>query len=134
MQKGPLLDILTEIGQDKILLDCGGGFVSRLIETGHMPSDITHLFFTHLHSDHMMDYARLIHAAWDEGKISMPVYGPAPLARITNQLFSEDGVFSTDPKRRCEFSGSRKYGLRELALFKTLAKTNYSRNFTRAPH
>ncbi len=98
---------LVEIGQDKILLDCGGGVVSRLIEMGHMPSDITHLFFTHLHSDHMMDYARLIHAAWDEGKISIPVYGPAPLARITTQLFGEDGVFSTDLKARCEFSGSK---------------------------
>ena len=36
---------LVEIGQDKILLDCGGGVVSHLIETSHMPSDITHLFF-----------------------------------------------------------------------------------------
>lgn len=98
---------LVEIGKDKILLDCGGGVVSRLIEAGHMPSDITHLFFTHLHSDHMMDYGRLIHAAWDEGKLSMPVYGPAPIARITNQLFGREGVFSTDLKARCEHPGSK---------------------------
>lgn len=98
---------LVEIGKDKILLDCGGGVVSRLIEAGHLPSDITHLFFTHLHSDHMMDYGRLIHAAWDEGKLSMPVYGPAPIARITNQLFGREGVFSTDLKARCEHPGSK---------------------------
>lgn len=98
---------LVEIGDDKILLDCGGGVVSRLIEAGHMPSDITHVFFTHLHSDHMMDYARLIHAAWDEGKISMPVYGPAPLASITEKLFGRDGVFSADLSARCEFPGSK---------------------------
>ena len=98
---------LIEIGNDKVLFDCGGGVISRLIEAGHMPSDITHVFLTHLHSDHMMDYGRLIHAAWDEGKISMPIYGPAPLARITEQLFGKDGVFSTDLKARCEFSGSR---------------------------
>ena len=56
---------LVEIGDDRILLDCGVVW-SRLIEAGAQPGDITHLFFTHLHSDHMMDYARLIHAAWDE--------------------------------------------------------------------
>ena len=98
---------LVEVGEDKILLDCGGGVVSRLIEAGVMPRDITHLFFTHLHSDHMMDYARLIHAAWDEGKIEMPVWGPAPLAEITEKLFGKDGVFATDLTARCEFEGSQ---------------------------
>ncbi len=37
---------LVEIGGDRILLDCGGGVVSRLIESGRRPGDITHLFFT----------------------------------------------------------------------------------------
>ena len=98
---------LVEVGEDKILLDCGGGVVSRLIEAGTMPRDITHLFFTHLHSDHMMDYARLIHAAWDEGHISMPVWGPAPLASLTDKLFGKEGVFATDLTARCEFPGSQ---------------------------
>ena len=98
---------LIEVGDDKILLDCGGRVVSRLIETGTMPRDITHLFFTHLHSDHMMDYARLIHAAWDEGLIAMPVWGPAPLASITDKLFGKDGVFATDLTARCDFPGSQ---------------------------
>ena len=97
---------LVEIGTDKILLDCGGGVVSRLIEAGYRPSDITHLFFTHLHSDHMMDYARLVHAAWDEGKIDMAVWGPAPIAEITNKLFGAQGVFATDLRARTELQGS----------------------------
>lgn len=97
---------LVEIGTDKILLDCGGGVVSRLIEAGYRPADITHVFFTHLHSDHMMDYARLIHAAWDEGKIDMPVWGPAPIADITDKLFGKDGVFATDLRARTELQGS----------------------------
>ena len=97
---------LVEIGHDKILLDCGGGVVSRLIEAGTMPADITHLFFTHLHSDHMMDYARLIHGAWDEGKINMAVWGPRPLAAITDKLFGHDGVFATDLIARTQLQGS----------------------------
>ena len=98
---------LVEIGNDKILLDCGGGVVSRLIEAGHMPSEITHVFFTHLHSDHMMDYGRLVHAAWDEGAISLPIFGPPPLATITEKLFGTEGVFATDLRARCEFPGSK---------------------------
>ena len=98
---------LVEIGNDKILLDCGGGVVSRLIEAGHLPSHITHLFFTHLHSDHMMDYARLVHCAWDEGAKPLPVYGPAPISNINDKLFGKEGVFATDLKARTELQGSQ---------------------------
>ena len=63
---------LVEIGEDVILLDCGGGVYDRLLQSGRLPSDITHLFLTHLHTDHMMDYARLVHGAWDEGGAPVP--------------------------------------------------------------
>jgi ribonuclease Z len=102
---------LVEVGTDKILLDCGGGVVSRLIESGRLPSDVTHLFFTHLHTDHMMDYGRLIHAAWDEGRVSMKVIGPAPIASITEKLFGKDGVLSTDLHARTENQGSQEVWL-----------------------
>ncbi len=98
---------LVEVGQDTILLDCGGGVFDRLIQTGRKPSDITHLFFTHLHSDHMMDYARLVHAAWDEGGKPLKVFGPAPIASITEKLFGRDGVFATDLIARTENAGSQ---------------------------
>ena len=98
---------LVEVGDDLVLLDCGGGVVSRLIDAGHMPGDITHLFFSHLHSDHMMDYARLVHAAWDENGTPVEVFGPAPIIGITEKLFGRDGVFSTDLFARTEFPGSQ---------------------------
>lgn len=98
---------LIETGDDRILFDCGGGVVSRLIESGREPTDITHLFFTHLHSDHMMDYARLVHAAWDEGGAPLQVWGPPPIAEITEKLFGRDGVFATDLTARTEHPGSQ---------------------------
>lgn len=98
---------LVETGTDKILLDCGGGVVSRLIEAGMKPSDITHLFFSHLHSDHMMDYARLVHAAWDEEAAPLQVFGPRPVADITEKLFGRSGVFAHDLVARTEFAGSQ---------------------------
>ncbi|MEM7256943.1 MAG: MBL fold metallo-hydrolase [Pseudomonadota bacterium] len=97
---------LIETPQSKILFDCGGGVFDRLLQTGLLPGDISHLFFSHLHSDHMMDYARLVHAAWDEGAPPLQVFGPAPIARITQQYFARDGVLSTDLIARTEHEGS----------------------------
>lgn len=102
---------LIETGDDVILMDCGGGVFDRLIQSGKKPSDITHLFFTHLHSDHMMDYARLVHAAWDEGGKPIKVIGPAPIASITEKLFARDGVFATDLTARTENAGSQEVWL-----------------------
>ena len=98
---------LVEVGKDVILMDCGGGVFDRLVQSGRKPSDITHLFFTHLHSDHMMDYARLVHAAWDEGGDPIRVFGPRPIALITEKLFGKEGVFATDLFARTENPGSQ---------------------------
>ncbi|WP_171179610.1 MBL fold metallo-hydrolase [Ruegeria sp. HKCCD8929] len=98
---------LLEIGEDKILLDCGGGVFDNLVRSGRVPSDITHLFFTHLHTDHMMDYARLVHAAWDEGAPPLKVWGPKPIARQTELLFGKDGVLSPDLIARTELAPSQ---------------------------
>ncbi|MEM7242746.1 MAG: MBL fold metallo-hydrolase [Pseudomonadota bacterium] len=98
---------LLEIGDDKILFDCGGGVFDNLIRAGFKPSDVTHLFFSHLHSDHFMDYARLVHAAWDEGAAPLKVFGPAPIARITDQYFGKNGVFSNDLRARTELKPSQ---------------------------
>ena len=93
---------LLEVADQRLLFDCGGGVVSRLVEIGFKPSDVDCLFFTHLHSDHMMDYARLVHAAWDEGGKPLKVFGPEPIKDITAKLFGRDGVFAHEPDREDE--------------------------------
>ena len=98
---------LIEAGDDVILFDCGGGVVDNLVRSGRKPSDITHLFFTHLHTDHMMDYARLVHAAWDEGARPLKVFGPAPIGRITDGYFGRDGVLSEDLRARTKLIPSQ---------------------------
>ncbi|MGE3246438.1 MAG: MBL fold metallo-hydrolase [Beijerinckiaceae bacterium] len=98
---------LVETGADTLLLDCGGGVFDRLIQSGRKPSDIGKLFFTHLHSDHMMDYARLVHANWDGRGKDYDVWGPPPIASITEKLFGRDGVFATDLTARTENEGSK---------------------------
>jgi ribonuclease BN (tRNA processing enzyme) len=98
---------LLEVGDDRILFDCGGGVVDNLIRSGRLPRDITHLFFTHYHSDHMMDYARLVHAAWDEGGAPIRVFGPKPLKAITEGYFGRDGVLNNDLRARTELKQSQ---------------------------
>lgn len=99
---------LVETGNEKLLFDCGGGVMGRLLEIGLRPADIDILFLTHLHSDHMMDYARLVHAAWDTGAPPLTVYGPAPIAQISERLFGPDGAFAWDLRARTGGKPSQK--------------------------
>ena len=102
---------LVEVGTDTILFDCGGGVFDNLLRAGRQPSDITHIIFTHLHSDHMMDYARLVHAAWDEGGVPIKIYGPAPIRAITDGYFGADGVLAHDLRARTELPQSQEVWL-----------------------
>jgi ribonuclease BN (tRNA processing enzyme) len=100
---------LIEAGSDLIVWDHGPGAPHRLIESGHRTIDVTHTFFTHLHYDHCMDYGRLVLQRWDQGADrigDLQVYGPPPIARMTQQLFAEDGIYGPDIKARCEHRSS----------------------------
>jgi ribonuclease BN (tRNA processing enzyme) len=98
---------LIEAGKDRILFDCGGGVFDNLLRSGRLPSDITHIVFSHLHSDHMMDYARLVHAAWDEGGSPIRVFGPKPIKEITKGYFGPAGVLAHDLRARTELPQSQ---------------------------
>jgi len=90
---------LIEVGSDLIVWDHGPGAHHRLIESGHRAIDVSHAFFTHLHYDHCMDYGRLVLQRWDQGAGRIPdlqVYGPTPIARMTEQLFGDSGIYAGD--------------------------------------
>ena len=94
---------LIEVGRDLIVWDHGPGAHHRLIESGHRSIDVTHAFFTHLHYDHCMDYGRLVLQRWDQGAdriADLKVYGPPPIARMTEQLFGADGIYGPDIRAR----------------------------------
>jgi ribonuclease Z len=100
---------LIEVGTDLIVWDHGPGAHHRLLESGHRTIDVTHAFFTHLHYDHCMDYGRLVLQRWDQGADRIPelqVYGPPPIARMTEQLFGADGIYGPDIRARVEHRSS----------------------------
>lgn len=95
---------ILETGNATIVIDHGGGAHHRLLERGFHARDVTHLFVSHLHSDHILDVPRLVLQRWDQGagRIGpLKVVGPRPLSEVFRRLFAEDGVFGPDIAARC---------------------------------
>lgn len=92
-----------------MLFDCGPATVRRLLACGVPPTHVTHLFLTHLHYDHCMDYGYLSLTRWDQGAGQIPdlnVYGPVGTLHMTQHLFCEDGAFRDDLAGRTLHPGS----------------------------
>ncbi len=70
------------------VVDCGNG-VSRQMVMADIPATrIRHIFLTHHHSDHNLEYGNLIYNAWASGfKGRIDAWGPPPLGRITKSYF-----------------------------------------------
>lgn len=101
---------LIEIGNDVIAMDHGPGTQHRLLEAGSHPTKVSHLFISHMHYDHMLDYPRLLLQRWDMGAGKIPelkVYGPQPLVRITDRIIGEDSVFGLDIESRVSHQASK---------------------------
>ena len=102
---------LVEVGNEPLLFDHGAGAHENFLRTGHRATDVRTLFLSHLHSDHMLDYARLVHSRWDQGAGLVPeltVYGPAYTARMSELLFGERGVLDPDIRGRIYSPGSQR--------------------------
>jgi ribonuclease BN (tRNA processing enzyme) len=100
---------VVEIGDDVLILDNGPGAYHRLLEAGFRATDPTHVFFTHFHYDHFIEYPRIVLQRWDQAAGRLPeleVFGPQPLAQLTDKLFGEQGVFEPDLIARTENASS----------------------------
>lgn len=94
-----------KIGDETIILDCGPGTYHRMMEAGSSVTDVSTILISHLHYDHCLDYQRFVLTHWDQSgsrPSDLKVHGPAPLERITRQLFSPDGVWGPDLTARTE--------------------------------
>ena len=101
---------LVEAGDRKILFDFGPGAYHRLLQAGVKPTQVTDIFFSHLHYDHCLDYVRLLMTRWDQGAGRIPelnVYGPAHTARMTDLIIGADGIFGPDLAARTQLRMSQ---------------------------
>jgi ribonuclease BN (tRNA processing enzyme) len=90
-RSGPALAIVVN-GQ-AYLVDCGPGIVRRAAAAHRAGVDalavekLTHVFITHLHSDHTLGYPNLIFTPWVlERETPLEAYGPPGLAEMTKHI------------------------------------------------
>jgi ribonuclease BN (tRNA processing enzyme) len=70
------------------LVDCGYGTSQQLVAAGVPLNKLRYLFFTHLHSDHVLDYGPTVYNAWAAGLRSrVDAYGPPPLKHATEAFW-----------------------------------------------
>lgn len=99
------------VGKEVLLVDCGPATTEKLVQAGLWPLDVSHLFFTHHHFDHDVDYPCLLLCRWDQStgrEPTLQVYGPAPTSELTDKLIGEYGAFSHDWKARIGHSTSQR--------------------------
>ena len=56
--------ILVEHKNDKFLFDAGRGALLRLNQSRILPNEINNIFFTHLHSDHILGFSDILMTGW----------------------------------------------------------------------
>ena len=102
---------LIEFDDEMLVFDHGAGAHENFLRAGKRAVDLNTIFFSHLHTDHCLDYARLVHSRWDQGAGLIPdltVYAPAYMQRMTDLLFEENGVFHNDLDGRMHSAGSQR--------------------------
>ena len=92
-----------QIGDEKLLFDCGPATTWKLARNGISTTEIDDVFFTHHHFDHDADFPTFILTRWDQmvpRDKTLNVYGPKLTEEFTNGILDEDtGLLLTTGRR-----------------------------------
>ena len=82
---------LVEAGGKKFIFDAGRGAMQRLHQLGIPFADITGIFLTHHHSDHLVGFPDLwltgwIGRPWGKRTVPLPVWGPQGTRQMMEHL------------------------------------------------
>ena len=85
-RSGP--SILVEAGNQTFVFDAGRGALQRMGQIGVPFSQVTSLFLTHLHSDHVVGIPDLWLSGWllSRRAVPLPVYGPPGTTAMMEHL------------------------------------------------
>jgi ribonuclease BN (tRNA processing enzyme) len=91
--------LLVDINDERLLFDAGRGVTSQMVRAGIQPQQISSVFITHHHYDHISDLGEFLLTAWHNGhETSLNVYGPQGTAEIVaallNQVYARDITFA----------------------------------------
>ncbi len=96
---------VLDLGEDKLMFDCGPATTYKLVRASLFPTQIDWLFFTHHHFDHNADYPCFLLCRWDQSigkEKTLTIFGPPPTELITRRLIGEEGAFVYDWRARVE--------------------------------
>ena len=80
---------LVECASRRLLFDTGSGVTQRLVGAGLTGADIDAIFFTHIHSDHMVDLYQVIISSWHQNRDRpQVVYGPPGTRRFVEETMA----------------------------------------------
>ncbi|MEE8515108.1 MAG: MBL fold metallo-hydrolase [Alphaproteobacteria bacterium] len=93
---------LVEVGQEKFIFDAGRGALQRLYQLGLPFGDITGMFLTHHHSDHVVGFTDLwltgwIGRPWGKRVVPLKLWGPEGTHQMAEHL---PLAFATDIRVR----------------------------------
>lgn len=78
------------------LFDCGAGIVRNMVRANVSPSEVSLVFLTHLHHDHVCDYPQFVITGWMWDREDAPiVLGPKGTKHFNDNLFV-GGAFKAD--------------------------------------
>lgn len=80
------ISTLVLAGPEKLLFDCGRSLTTGLVRLGIAPADVTRVFLTHLHSDHIVSLPELLLFPWTNRSLPLRVWGPNGTRSMVKRL------------------------------------------------
>ena len=90
---------ILETADFRAMVDCGPGSTYKMAHMGMHPKVVSHLFFTHHHFDHNVDFPCFALSRWDASPGTEPplqIFGPPPTKTFVEKLLGRDGAFFDD--------------------------------------
>jgi ribonuclease Z len=92
------ISTLVVAGPEKLLFDAGRSVTTGMTRLAVNPVDVTRIFLTHLHSDHVISLPELLLFPWPQGrKTPLEVWGPTGTRSMMQKL---QEAFASDIRNR----------------------------------
>ena len=105
--------ILITVSGRHYMFDCGHGATHQLIRSNIHPATVDTIFLSHLHYDHIADFAFFLLTTWITDRQNPPVVvGPPGTRGFVEHQFA-DGAFAKDIEARAAY-GNRQWNLHVL--------------------
>lgn len=95
--------IVITVRDRHYLFDCGHGATHQLVRANIDPAGVDHVFLSHLHYDHVSDFAFFMIATWMGNRQKRPVVvGPPDTRHFVDSLLAS-GAFRKDIEARVQY-------------------------------